>query len=123
MSELPTRQKVYADGPDGVRVPFSEVRLTGGEPSVRLYDTSGPGSEPAVGLPLHRRDWIKARGDVEEYDGRAVNLRDDGRAAVRRAGSAGTATATLTAPLVGTRRVLRAQPGRCVSQMHYARRG
>src|SRR5688500_11976277 len=73
------RRKVYVDG-----VPFTEVSLTGDEPPVRLYDTSGPGSDPRSGLPPLRRPWILARGDVEEYDGRSPTLRDDGRAAVRR---------------------------------------
>ncbi|GAB3953176.1 hypothetical protein GCM10027614_58180 [Micromonospora vulcania] len=44
------RGKVYVEGsrPD-VRVPFAEVALTGDHPPVRLYDTSGPGSDPEVG--------------------------------------------------------------------------
>ena len=29
-------------GPVPIRVPMREVRLSGGEPSIRLYDTSGP---------------------------------------------------------------------------------
>ena len=54
------RRKVYADGPDGLRVPFAEVPLSDGEAPVRLYDTSGPGSDPTVGLAPLRRDWIVA---------------------------------------------------------------
>jgi phosphomethylpyrimidine synthase len=68
------RRKVYVDGPDGTRVPFTEVSLSdspgrGGpvpNPPVRLYDTSGPGSVPTVGLPPLRGGWIASRGDVEE---------------------------------------------------------
>jgi len=71
------RSKVYVDG-----VPFQEVALTNGD-SVRLYDTSGPGSEPSVGLPPRRASWVEGRGDVTTYGGRPVDLRDDGRAAVR----------------------------------------
>src|SRR4051812_43184074 len=78
------RNKVYVEAGEGVRVPFTEVPLTNGE-TVRLYDTSGPGSEPTAGLPPARRDWIVGRGDVEEYEGRVAALRDDGRAAVRQA--------------------------------------
>jgi len=57
------RSKVYVDGPDGVQLPFIEVALadsparngaTPNEP-MRLYDTSGPGSVPTVGLPSLRR--------------------------------------------------------------------
>jgi phosphomethylpyrimidine synthase len=56
------RTKIYVDGsrPD-VRVPFTQVELAGGEPPVRLYDTSGPGSDPEVGLPGLREAWIAER--------------------------------------------------------------
>src|SRR5664280_2753699 len=88
------RRKVYVDGDGGARVPFVEVTLSdspgrnGAEPNppVRLYDTSGPGSVPTVGLPTLRRPWITGRRDVAEYEGRPVNRRDDGRAALRRDG-------------------------------------
>ena len=79
----PTRRKVYVEGPGDVRVPFAEVPLGGGEDPVRLYDTSGPGSDPAVGLAPTREAWIVGRGDVESYGGRPVDPRDDGRASVR----------------------------------------
>src|SRR2546429_189578 len=83
---LPNSRKVYVAGklhPD-LRVPFREITLaptktmTGeievNEP-VRVYDTSGPWGDPSVtldpvkGLPPLRRDWILARGDVEEIEG------------------------------------------------------
>ena len=118
------RRKVYLEGPNGVRVPFSEVILDPSplpdgpveNPPLRLYDTSGPGSDPAVGLPDLRRRWIDGRGDVEEYEGRTAGLRDDGRAAVRRGGAA-------EAFAGATRRPRRARPGHTVTQLHYARRG
>ena len=60
-------QKVYVDKGHGVRVPFTELALTDGS-ALRLYDTSGPGSEPTVGLPPQigeppsgRRDQPQAR--------------------------------------------------------------
>jgi phosphomethylpyrimidine synthase len=65
-------------------VPFREVGLSGGEPPVRLYDTSGPYTDNRVaidikkGLKPIRRDWILARGDVEEYEGRHRKPEDDG---------------------------------------------
>jgi phosphomethylpyrimidine synthase len=115
-----TRSKIYLEGPHGLRVPFAEIALAdspGGaaNPPVRLYDTSGPGSDPEVGLPPLRRPWMLARGDVEDYEGRPTSLRDDGRAAVRRGGPA-----SVTA---SGRNPLRAKPGGTVTQMHYARRG
>ncbi|MGH9156523.1 MAG: phosphomethylpyrimidine synthase ThiC [Acidimicrobiales bacterium] len=58
------RSKIYVDGPLGVRVPFTQIDLSD-ESIVRLYDTSGPGSEPDVGLKPLRRNWIVGRGDVE----------------------------------------------------------
>jgi phosphomethylpyrimidine synthase len=114
----PARTKIYLEGTrPGVRVPFTEVSLTGGDDPVRLYDTSGPGSTPTEGLSPLRRPWILGRDDVEEYEGRRSDLRDDGRAAARR----GEATPE---QFTGARaRPLRAKAGRTVSQMHYARRG
>src|SRR6185312_12949181 len=76
---LPGSKKLMVDG-----VPFREVALSGGEPPVRLYDTSGPYTDDTVtidiqqGLASRRRDWILARGDVEEYEGRARKPEDDG---------------------------------------------
>jgi phosphomethylpyrimidine synthase len=110
---MAVRTKVHVEGPRGVRVPFTEVSLSDGS-AVRLYDTAGPGSDPAVGLPPLRRPWILGRGDVEEYDGRPPHARDDGRAAARRADGGAPA---------GAGRVLRGKPGRTVTQLHYARRG
>src|SRR4051812_47001597 len=123
------RRKVYVEAEHGVRVPFTEVLL---DPStsrngpvenepVRLYDTSGPGSDPRVGLPPLRRHWILERGDVEEYEGRPTSLRDDGRGAVRRAGN-GNGDSVIE-QFAGERAApVRAKPGQRVTQMHYARR-
>ncbi|TMM14203.1 MAG: phosphomethylpyrimidine synthase ThiC [Actinobacteria bacterium] len=110
------RRKVYVEGSrPGVRVPFAEVDLAS-EPPVRLYDTSGPGSDPVEGLSPARRPWVLGREDVEEVAGRTASLRDDGRAAVRRGGAAAGLQRQATRPL-------RARPSRTVTQMHYARRG
>ena len=106
---MAARRKVYVDG-----VPFTEVSLTDGS-SIRLYDTSGPGSEPTAGLPPLRREWVLARGDVEEYDGRRPTPRDDGRAAARKGNG--------SEPTAPPAKVLRAKPGRAVTQLHYARKG
>jgi phosphomethylpyrimidine synthase len=117
-----TTRKMYVHGSrDDVRVPFREVHLhdsPGDEANqpIRLYDTSGPGSEPAIGLPPHRLSWIEARGDTEVAEGRAPSLRDDGRAAIR-SGTSGTAFKGRSHP------IRRALPGRVVTQLHYARRG
>ncbi|MEU7751535.1 phosphomethylpyrimidine synthase ThiC [Micromonospora sp. NPDC049101] len=78
---MQARGKVYVEGsrPD-VRVPFAEVGLTGDLPPVRLYDTSGPGSDPSVGLPALRGPWIAERGDVAPVRGAGTPLAGvDGR--------------------------------------------
>src|SRR5690606_37244880 len=68
-SAFPASRKVYVDGPHGIRVPMREIALSGGEPPLRVYDTSGPRSaDVRDGLPKLRRDWILARGDVEPVD-------------------------------------------------------
>jgi phosphomethylpyrimidine synthase len=68
----PASRKVFVNGPRGIRVPFREVTLSGGEPPLRLYDSSGPqGSEPREGLPAARAEWI-ARRRAERPRGSAV---------------------------------------------------
>ncbi|HXR95197.1 MAG TPA: hypothetical protein VN718_04920, partial [Rhizomicrobium sp.] len=73
---LPGSKKLVVNG-----VPFREVALSGGEAPVRLYDTSGPYTDDIAididkGLKSVRRNWILARGDVEEYVGRARKPED-----------------------------------------------
>ena len=116
-------RKVYVSGcahPD-LRVPFREVALhpSAGEPPLTIYDPSGPYTDPAAsidineGLPRIREAWIKARGDVEEIDGRAVKPEDNGNVSEEK----------LTPPFPKQPRVLRAKGGACVTQLEYARRG
>jgi len=108
----------------GIRVAMREITLepSSGEPPVRVYDTSGPYTDPdaridiMAGLPSLRREWILARGDVEDYDGRATKPEDNGQLGPDRSGG------VRPFPNV-VKRPLRAKPGMNVSQMHYARRG
>ena len=63
---FPSSRKVFVrDGE--LQVPQREIALAGGEPPLRVYDTSGPqGYEPTTGLPKARQPWIerrRARGD------------------------------------------------------------
>jgi phosphomethylpyrimidine synthase len=68
-ASFPNSRKVYeekvvttAAGDVAIRVPAREVALSGGEPGVRLYDTSGPlGREVRDGLPKLREPWIAPR--------------------------------------------------------------
>ena len=58
---FPGSRKVYVDGAR-VRVPMREIALSGGEPPLRVYDTSGPHEVDArAGLPALRGPWIAAR--------------------------------------------------------------
>ncbi|WP_324698155.1 phosphomethylpyrimidine synthase ThiC [Novosphingobium aerophilum] len=109
-------------GPLGVAM--REIRLEpgSGEAPVRVYDTSGPYTDPnvtidiAAGLAAKRREWIVARGDVEEYDARAVKPEDNGQLGPDRSGGVPAFPNVVKRPL-------RAKAGMNVSQMHYARRG
>ncbi|HKY80867.1 MAG TPA: phosphomethylpyrimidine synthase ThiC [Sphingobium sp.] len=107
-----------------LKVAMREIDLEpgSGEPPVRVYDTSGPYTDPnaridiMAGLPALRRDWIIGRGDVEEYDARAIQPEDNGIKGPDRSGGVQPFPNTVKRPL-------RAKAGANVSQMHYARRG
>jgi len=117
-------RKIHVEGPQGVRVAMREIALepSANEAPVRVYDCSGPYTDPnahidiMAGLPALRRDWIMARGDVEEYQGRAIKPEDNGLKGPDRSGG------VTPFPNV-VQRPLRAKAGQNVSQMHYARRG
>jgi phosphomethylpyrimidine synthase len=64
---FPNSRKVFVEGSRGVRVPMREIQLSGEEPSLRVYDTSGPRDiDVRRGLPALREPWIHDRGDVRE---------------------------------------------------------
>jgi phosphomethylpyrimidine synthase len=126
---FPASRKVYVEGTTpGVRVPMREIRVsptrthagaTVENPPVKVYDTSGPYTDPAAeidlqkGLPPLRRDWIAARGDVEEL-----------AAVTSLYGRQREADPRLAAIRFGpARKPLRAKPGANVTQMHYAKKG
>ena len=125
---FPQSKKIYVQGsrPD-IRVPMREITLAdtptdfGGEknPAVRVYDTSGPYTDPNVtidvrrGLADIRTPWIEARGDTEFLHGNSSaftreRLSDPKLAALR---------------FEQARNPRRAKVGHNVSQMHYARKG
>ncbi|WP_454796663.1 phosphomethylpyrimidine synthase ThiC [Novosphingobium lindaniclasticum] len=109
-------------GPLGVAMREIHLEPGSGEAPVRVYDTSGPYTDPnvtidiAAGLAAKRREWIVARGDVEEYDARAVKPEDNGQLGPDRSGGVPAFPNVVKRPL-------RAKAGMNVSQMHYARRG
>ena len=103
VAAYPGSRKVYV-GEGRVRAPMREITLSGGEPPLRVYDTSGPHeSDARTGLPALRRSWIADRGDVVE-----VPPAGRGPGSVQIPASLGRPVVRGTGP---------------VSQMHYARRG
>jgi phosphomethylpyrimidine synthase len=139
---LPKSQRVYVPGtlhPE-IRVPFREIHLSPtktlsgqievNEP-VRVYDCSGPWGDPdqapdsAQGLAAIRADWIRARGDVEEYQGREVRPEDNGYLTRGHEEYASQAERRnrLDAWRGPARRPLRASAGHPVTQLWYARQG
>lgn len=132
MTSFDGSKKVYVEGtrPD-ILVPMREIQLsptTGsfGEENnapVRVYDTSGPYTDPTYkvditkGLPALRSAWIKERGDVEEYEGRTIKPEDNG---FRKADDPRMKENVF--PEL-SRKPLRAKKGRNVTQLHYARQG
>src|SRR5204863_5963786 len=131
--QFPSSARVYVEGSSAdIRVPMREVRLnvTRGmngaveeNAPVRIYDPSGPWGDPGVtcrvhdGLPSLRREWIIARGDVDEYEGRDVQPQDDGYLTEGAREYALVKDKGRLDPFPGTRRrPLRAKSGRAVTQ-------
>ena len=104
---FPNSTRVFVDGPGGLRIPMREIALSGGEPPLRVYDTSGPsGCDVRKGLPLLRDAWIRAR-----------DVRPTGRSRVVR----GRRDDAMDLPSTLVRETQRGNGP--VTQMHYARRG
>jgi phosphomethylpyrimidine synthase len=118
---LPGSKKIYINGNKGIRVPMREIQLQPAadsngrienNPPIRVYDTSGPYTDPDAiidlnrGLPELRRAWILERGEYDVVDPkyRPVPGHSD----------PGT-------PLPERRKILRGRGN--VTQMHYAKRG
>ncbi|MFJ7738270.1 phosphomethylpyrimidine synthase ThiC [Lysinibacillus sp. NPDC097287] len=132
MSSFDGSKKVYVEGsrPD-ILVLMREIALsptTGsfGEeenPPVRVYDTSGPYTDPAYniditkGLPALRSAWIRERGDVEEYEGRMIRPEDNGFRNMDDPRMKNNVFPVLY------RKPIRAKKGHNVTQLHYARKG
>jgi phosphomethylpyrimidine synthase len=124
VAPFPCSRKVYVEGsrPD-LRVPMREITQartgTQPNPALRVYDTSGPYTDPVVridirsGLPALRQRWIDERADTEVLSGPSSEY---GR---RRAGDEKLAALRFNLH----RPPRRAVSGANVSQMHYARRG
>jgi phosphomethylpyrimidine synthase len=123
---FPNSTKVYVDGPEGVRVPMREIALSGGEPPLRVYDTSGPqGFDVRVGLPSLRGEWVRRR----DVGGNAESLRGgNAPEAIQWVPRAHDGIASVAAlprndsiPETLRRQGLRAKGP--ITQLYYARRG
>ncbi len=127
---LPGSRKLYIEGsrPD-LRVAMREVLIGGApgngkgkggknaetaapEPPLRLYDTSGPYTDPRArialrdGLPAIRTTWILERDDSEPTTPQPQPPRQEASQPLPRGGQ-----------------LRRASGQNCVTQLHYARRG
>jgi phosphomethylpyrimidine synthase len=88
---LPASRKIYVapDAAPDLHVPLREIALSesSGEPPLPVYDTSGPYTDESIaidvekGLARPRIQWVKERGGVEDYEGRAIKAVDNGNAA------------------------------------------
>ncbi|MCP1236325.1 phosphomethylpyrimidine synthase ThiC [Gluconobacter kondonii] len=116
---LPASSKIHVRGVHhDIAVPLRQIAVSG-ECPLNVYDSSGPYTDPAVsidiakGLSDNRGNWLRDRGDVEEYEGRTITAADNGFAQGDR----------LTPSFPQQRRPLRAVGDRAVTQMAYARAG
>ena len=145
--KLPSSRKIYVEtngntvnqSKHNLRVPFREINLSPSKemdgsleenPPVRVYDTSGVWTDPLEkcdvreGLPSLRREWVLARADVEEYEGREILPQDNGYLTKGAEDVAKIKDHGKLEEFPGLKRYpLRAKPGKCVTQMHYARQG
>jgi len=120
---LPASRKVYArpDAAPELRVPVREIVLTeaAAEPPIPVYDTTGPYTDPEVtidveqGLPRTRTAWVRERGGVEDYEGRAIQPVDNGNVSGKH----------VARNFPTSHRPLRAANGKPVTQLEFARAG
>ena len=124
----PHSDKIYLAGSRAdMRVPLRQIRqddtvsAQGREPNppIPVYDTSGPYGDPNAEIDLKqgladvRGTWIAERGDTEQLAGLSSEY---GQARAHDPQTAHLRFNQITRPL-------RAQSGKNVTQMHYARRG
>ena len=117
---LPNSHKLYLEGsrPD-LRVPVRAIAQTEGNPTILVYDTSGPYTDPQAridirkGLAALRERWIEERSDTELLEGPTSEY---GR---RRLDDPKLAELRFDLK----RKPRRARASRSVTQMHYARKG
>ncbi|MGB8325063.1 MAG: phosphomethylpyrimidine synthase ThiC, partial [Candidatus Acidiferrum sp.] len=127
-STYPASHKRYLEGNRAdLRVPYREITLSDtrhgdhaeANPPLPVYDTSGPYTDPEVGirltrgLPALRSDWIEEREDTETL------TRHSSEYARGREKDLLTFHLRFPSPPISRR----ARSGENLSQMHYARKG
>src|SRR5664279_5877956 len=120
---LPASRKIYSapDAAPELRVPLREIILepSAKEPNVTVYDTTGPYSDPDVGIDVEkglartRIEWVKQRGGVEEYEGRPIQPVDNGNVSGKH----------LARNFPNTPKPYRALDGKPLTQYEWARAG
>lgn len=134
LQPLPGSRKIHIEGNNGMPVAMREIVVTPTpaqgtpnddtptlerNPPVRVYDTSGPYTDPDIetnvrkGLPRFRERWIDSRGDTE--------LLDDFSSTFSRDRNRDAKLSALRYGQPPTPR--RAKRDANVTQLHYARRG
>jgi phosphomethylpyrimidine synthase len=116
-------RKIYTspEAAPELRVPLREIALdaSSGEPPVPVYDPSGPYTdndaaiEVEKGLKRTRTVWVKERGGVEEYEGRAIKPVDNGNVSGKH----------LARAFPNTPKPLRGLAGKPITQLEWARAG
>ncbi len=122
IGQISGSRRIYSAPPDrpDIAVPFREVVLhpSANEPPFRLYDSSGPYTDPQIlvdlnkGAPRLRSDWLAKRG-FGPVPGRAVRPEDNGF----------VAAAQLVLPCPAPHAVLSGQGGALITQYEFARAG
>lgn len=125
---LPASKKVYIEGSaPSIRVPMREIELLdtpeglGGEKNtaILVYDTSGAYTDPHyridlnAGLPPLRQPWINQRQDTEQLSGLSSIFGNERAKDIR----------TEHIRFQHIQKPRRAQHGKNVTQMHYAKQG
>ena len=115
-------RKVYysPEGRPEIQVPFREIALSDpNEPTLRVYDASGPYTETdaridlAKGLPPVRDAWLAKREGLETYEGRVVKSEDNGDVSGDK----------LVPACPANRKPRRGLDGKMVTQYEFARAG
>jgi phosphomethylpyrimidine synthase len=116
-------RKIYAvpEAAPDLRVPLREIALdaSSGEPPLPVYDPSGIYTDNDVtidvekGLKRTRIEWVKARGGIEEYDGRPIKPVDNGNVTGKH----------LARNFPNTPKPMRAVGDAPITQLEWARRG